>query len=199
MPSSYITQPNIILQSYIYLSPQPSKSILSPIQYPQFLYPPIHIIIPLSSLHFPPFLPTFIHPPSQLWKCGKLCGKLAYLAYKYPINHRKIPINAPEIVSEYLTCFLISCSLDILYGFYYEFLSVSDLLCPLYIGNPWFPYPPLPEKTFSLFSSSPHFVRVAVKPFFIYRTYGSQMKKPTSSCGHFGKVLGKGERCVCNC
>ena len=51
------------------------------------------------------------------------------------------------------------------------------------------PRPSFPEKTFSLFSSSPHFVRVAVKPFFIYRTYGSQMKKPTSSCGHFKRKV----------
>ena len=51
------------------------------------------------------------------------------------------------------------------------------------------PRPSFPEKTFSLFSSSPHFVRVAVKPFFIYRTCGSQMKKPTSSCDYFGKEV----------
>lgn len=155
----------------------------------QFLYPPIHIATPLFSSHFPPFLPTFIYPLTPLWKMWKILWKTCLLSHKYLINHRKIPANAPKIVSEYLTCFFISCSLDILYGFYYEFLSVSDLLYSLYIGNPWFPCPPLPEKTFSLFSSSPHFVRVAVKPFFIYRTYGSQMKKPTSSCGHFKRKV----------
>ena len=36
-----------------------------------FLYPPIRIIILLLSLHFPPFLPTFIYPPLLLWKMWK--------------------------------------------------------------------------------------------------------------------------------
>ena len=166
-----------------------------PVPYSNFYIPPIHIATPLLYPHFPPLLPTFIYPLTPLWKMWKIMWKTCLLSHKYPINHRKIPANAPKIVSGYLTCFFISCSLDILYGFYYEFLSVSYLLYPLYIGNPWFPCPPLPEKTFSLFSSSPHFVRVAVKPFFIYRTYGSQMKKPTSSCGHFKrKVWNRGMR-----
>ena len=124
--------------------------------------------------HFSPLLSIHLF---HCGKCGKLCWKLASFAYKYLINQHKMPVNAskhPKILLVYHLCFL--------------FISLN-LLYPLYIGNPWFPYPPLPEKTFSLFSSSPHFVRVAVKPFFIYRTCGSQMKKPTSSCGHFKRKV----------
>ena len=158
-----------------------------PVPYSNFYIPQSISLLPCFPPIFHHFSPLLSIHLLHCGKCGKSCGKLAYLAYKYPINHRKIPAMPQKSCQNTLLVFFISCSLDILYGFYYEFLSVSDLLYPLYIGNPWFPYPPLPEKTFSLFSSSPHFVRVAVKPFFIYRTCGSQMKKPTSSYSHFGK------------
>ena len=141
---------------------------------------PFLFYIPQLISLFPCF-PSIFHHFSLLLsihlfhcgKCGKFCGKLFNFAYKYPkiiVNKPQNTDKYPKIVLGHSFCFFIPCFLDILYSFYYEFLSVPDMLYPLYIGNPWFPHPPLPEKTFSLFSSSPHFVRVAVKPFFIYRT-----------------------------
>ena len=73
-------------------------SITHPI--PRFLYPPIRTVIPLSSLHFPPFLSTFIHPPLPLWKMWKnllktyskysiifkYCLIIAQISKKYPEN-----------------------------------------------------------------------------------------------------------------
>ena len=38
----------------------------------------IRTIIPLSSLHFSPFLSTFIHPPVPLWKMWKNLWKTCY-------------------------------------------------------------------------------------------------------------------------
>ena len=135
----------------------------------KFLYLPIHIIIPLHSLHFSPFLPTFIHPPIPLWKMWKIMWKTFSLAYKYPINQRKIPINAQNRIRiPYLFFYF-------LFVRYFIWLLLRILICfrsvvPLIYWEPMVPRPSFPEKTFSLFSSSPHFVRVAVKPFFIYRT-----------------------------
>lgn len=130
---------------------------------------------PFPYSHYPPPLPTFIHPPPQLWKLCKILWKTFSLAYKYPINQRKIPVNSSK---SYLDTPL-----------FFLFLVFKSVVLLIY-WEPMVPRPSFPEKTFSLFSSSPHFVRVAVKPFFIYRTFGSQMKKPTSSYRHFfEKVL----------
>ena len=43
-----------------------------------FSYPPTHIVIPLCSLHFPPFLSTFTYPPSLLWKMWKILWKTCH-------------------------------------------------------------------------------------------------------------------------
>lgn len=122
--------------------------------------------------HYPPPLPTFIHPPSQLWKLCKILWKTFSLAYKYPINQRKIPVNSPKSY------------LDIPFVFYFLFLN---LLYPLYIGNPWFPHPPFPKRL-SVFSPRPltSFGSPSNRFSFI-EPDGSQMKKPTSSCSHFKK------------
>ena len=127
----------------------------------KFLHPPIHITIPLFPLHFHHFSPLLSIHLLHCGKCGKLCGKLVIFAYKYPkiiINNRKIPINTPKSYQDTPFVFFISCFLDIL------------IVVSLIYWEPMVPTPSFPEKTFSLFSSSPHFVRVAVKPFFIYRT-----------------------------
>ena len=172
MPSSYITQPNIILQSYIYPYPQSLKSILSPIQYPNFYIPQF-----VSLFHCPPsifhhFSPLLSIHLFHCGKCGKTCGKLISLVYKYPINQPKTSVNTPKSYLGYLLYFFLRLVFEYVVPLIYWEPMVPNLLCP---------------KRLRLFSSSPHFVRVAVKPFFIYRTWGSQMKKPTSSCGHFGK------------
>lgn len=144
-------------------------------------YPITHIIIPLSSLHFPPFLPTFIHPPSQLWKCGKLCGKLAIFTYKYPMNQHKIPVND----SKYL---------EILLVYYLCFLFISfESVVPLIYWEPMVPTPSFARKDF-VFSPRPltSFGSPSNRFSFI-EPDGSQMKKPTSSCSHFEKGFWKRE------
>lgn len=87
---------------------------------------------------FPPFLPTLFIHLFHCGKCGKICGKLATFAYKCSISQRKILINTPK-----------SCQNTLLDILFLAFLIFFNLLYPLYIGNPWFPYPPLPEKTSS--------------------------------------------------
>ena len=57
MPSSYITQSNIILRSYIYPYPQPSKLILLPIPNPIFISPNSY----RYSLVLPPFSTISLH------------------------------------------------------------------------------------------------------------------------------------------
>lgn len=99
-----------------------------------FLYPLIPSSIPTSH-HFSPLL--FIHL-FHCGKCGKICGKLATFAYKCSISQRKILINTQKLCQNTL--------LDILF---LAFLICCIPYISLYIGNPWFPYPPLPEKTSS--------------------------------------------------
>lgn len=69
--------------------------------------------------------------------------------------------------------------------------GLLNLLYPLYIGNPWFPYPPSPKRL-SVFSPRPltSFGSPSNRFSFI-EPDGSQMKKPTSSCGYFEKSFRK--------
>ena len=122
-----------------------------------------HFYIPQRTPLFPCF-PSIFHHFSPLLsihlfhcgKCGKFCGKPAILAYKYSISWLKIPVNTPKSYLGYLL---------------YVFLRlVFEYVVPLIYWEPMVPRPSFPEKTFSLFSSSPHFVRVAVKLFFFFRT-----------------------------
>lgn len=143
---------------------------------PQFLYPQTHTIIPLSSLHFPPFLPTFTHPPLPLWKMWENLWK-TYLKYSIIFKYcliitqisKKYPENPPLDI---LSLQIIIRLGDLTHIFSLNYVIRLEGHQGSYIfGEPSFPTPPpLPEKTFSLFSSSPHFVRVAVVLFFIYRT-----------------------------
>ena len=57
-----------------------------------------------NTLSLFPYFPSIFHHFSPLLpihhlycgKCGEFCGKLAIFACEYPINHRKIPINAQK-------------------------------------------------------------------------------------------------------
>ena len=55
------------------------------ISFNPFLYP-----------HFSPPLPTFIYPVTPVVEMWKIMWKTFSLAYKYPINQRKILVNAPK-------------------------------------------------------------------------------------------------------
>ncbi len=124
----------------------------------------LYLLILLSPL-------LFIHL-FHCGKCGKICGKLATFAHKCLISRRKILINTPK-----------SCQNTLL-----DILFLAFLICCIpYILGTHGSQPLLCPKRLRLFSSSPHFVRVAVVLFFFYRAFGSQKKKPTSSCSHFGK------------
>ena len=208
MPSLYITQSNIILRSYIYSSLKPSKSILLPIPNPIFISPNSYhysiVLPPFStiSLHFYPSTSSIVENVENFVEnLPKILNHIQTL-FNYCLNIQEIP-RKPSID---ILCTQIIIRLDDLTHIFSLNTSTS-IYSSIYskgsyiFGEPSFPTPPpLPEKTFSLFSSSPHFVRVAVKPFFIYRTCGSQMKKPTSSCGYFEKSFReKSERCICKC
>ena len=125
--------------------------------------------------HFSPLLSIHLF---YCGKCGKLCWKLAIFAYKYPkitINKRKIPINSPKIVLGYPFCF-----------FYFLFVRYSNRCTPYILGTHG-SQTLLPRKDF-VFSPRPltSFGSPSNRFSFI-EPYGSQMKKPTSSCSHFGK------------
>ena len=157
---------------------------------PQFV--PLFHCSPSIFHHFSPLLSIHLF---YCGKCGKTCGKLVVFAYKYTINHRKIPINAPKSYQNTLLVF-ISCSVDILYRFYCIFIMDCCTCCTPYILGTHGSHTLLCPKRLSVFSPRPltSFGSPSNRFSFI-EPDGSQMKKPTSSCGHFKrKVWNRGMR-----
>ena len=92
VPSSYIVQLNIILQSYIYPYLRPLKSILSPIQYPDFYIPQFISPFPCSPFIFHHFSPLLsIH----LFHCGNVENFVETKHALFPIPHDEFLLN-PE-------------------------------------------------------------------------------------------------------
>lgn len=117
-PLFYIAISNIIFQPFL-------------IQYHNFYIPQL-----ISPLHCPPsifhhFSPLLSIHLFHCGKCGKTCGKLTIFACKYPINHRKIPINAQKPCQDVLFVFFISCFIL----FYFLFVRCSDRCIPYILGT----------------------------------------------------------------
>ena len=160
-----------------------------PVPYSNFYIPQSISLLPCFPPIFHHFSPLLSIHLLHCGKCGKFCGKLAYLAYKYPINHRKIPAMPQKSCQNTLLVFFISCSLDILYGFITN-SYLFQICCTPYILGTHGSHTLLCPKRLSVFSPRPltSFGSPSNRFSFI-EPDGSQMKKPTSSCSHFKRKV----------
>lgn len=121
-----------------------------PVPYSNFYIPQSISLLPCFPPIFHHFSPLLSIHLLHCGKCGKFCGKLAYLAYKYPINHRKIPAMPQKSCQNTLLVFFISCSLDILYGFITN-SYLFQICCTPYILGTHGSHTLLPRKDFQSF------------------------------------------------